>query len=269
MLWRCGVWSLPGLGMVTPLACGVEETWARLIAGQSGAGPITRFDAAHLATRIACEVPYGDGSDGTFNADDWMAPKDQRKVDAFILFGVAAAEQALRDAGWTPEDEEDRQRTGRDHRFGDRRAGDDRGDRDHPEGEGAAAGVAVLHPGQPDQPRVGAGVDPLRLQGAEPLGGHRLLDRRARDRRRVAADPARRRRCDGGRRRRGGDLRARDRRVQRLQGAVDRRSTTSRSGRAGPTTRTATGSSWARARAWWCSRSTSTRRRAARRSMPR
>ena len=103
---------ITGLGMVTPLACGVEETWARLVAGQSGAGKITRFDASHLATGIACEVPVGDGSDGTFNADDWMAPKDQRKVDSFILFAVTAAVQALNDAGWAPEDEEDRLRTG-------------------------------------------------------------------------------------------------------------------------------------------------------------
>lgn len=103
---------ITGLGMVSPLACGVEETWARLVAGQSGAGKITRFDASHLATEIACEVPYGDGSDGTFNPDDWMAPKDQRKVDSFILYGVAAAEQALRDANWKPEGEEDRLRTG-------------------------------------------------------------------------------------------------------------------------------------------------------------
>ena len=103
---------ITGLGMVTPLACGVEETWARLVAGQSGVGTITRFDASKLATTIAGEVPYGDGSDGTFNADDWVSPKDQRKVDTFILFAMAAAEQALRDADWKPEDEEERLRTG-------------------------------------------------------------------------------------------------------------------------------------------------------------
>jgi 3-oxoacyl-[acyl-carrier-protein] synthase II len=103
---------ITGLGMVSPLACGVEATWERLVAGQSGAGKITRFDASHLACDIACEVPYGDGSDGTFNPDDWLAPKDQRKVDTFILFAMAAAEQALTDAGWKPEDEEGRERTG-------------------------------------------------------------------------------------------------------------------------------------------------------------
>ena len=101
-----------GLGLVTPLACGVEASWERLLAGQSGAGTITRFDASGLATDYACEVPLGDGSDGTFNPDDWMAPKERRKVDDFILYGMAAAEQAVRDANWKPEDEEDRLRTG-------------------------------------------------------------------------------------------------------------------------------------------------------------
>ncbi len=103
---------ITGLGMVTPLACGVEETWSRLLAGQSGAGPITRFDASPLATTYACEVPRGDGTDGTFNPDDWMAPKEARKVDEFILYGMAAADQAVRDAGWMPEDEASRLRTG-------------------------------------------------------------------------------------------------------------------------------------------------------------
>ncbi|MCT2538556.1 beta-ketoacyl-ACP synthase II [Sedimentimonas flavescens] len=101
-----------GLGLVTPLACGVEETWARLIAGESGAGPITRFDASNVTTKYACEVPRGDGSNGTFNPDDWMEPKEQRKVDEFILYGIAAAVQAVQDSGWMPEDEENRLRTG-------------------------------------------------------------------------------------------------------------------------------------------------------------
>lgn len=98
--------------MVSPLACGVEESWKRLLAGQSGAGPITRFDASHLATTYACEIPRGDGSDGTFNPDDWMEPKEARKVDDFILYGIAAADQAVRDSGWMPEDEAARERTG-------------------------------------------------------------------------------------------------------------------------------------------------------------
>ena len=88
----------------------LNTTW--LIAGRSGAGRITRFDASHLACSIACEVPLGDGSNGTFNPDDWMAPKESRKVDRFILYAMAAAEQAVRDADWMPQDEADRLRTG-------------------------------------------------------------------------------------------------------------------------------------------------------------
>ncbi|MBV1867157.1 MAG: beta-ketoacyl-ACP synthase II [Marinosulfonomonas sp.] len=101
-----------GLGMVTPLACGVEKTWERLLAGQSGAGAISRFDASRVATTYACEIPLGDGSDGTFNPDDWVEPKERRKIDDFILYGVTAAVQAVTDSGWMPEDEEDRERTG-------------------------------------------------------------------------------------------------------------------------------------------------------------
>ena len=103
---------ITGLGMVTPLGCGVEPTWKRLLAGESGAGPITRFDASGFATGYACEVPRGDGSSGTFNPDDWMPARDRRKVDEFILYAVAAADQALADAGWTPTDETARERTG-------------------------------------------------------------------------------------------------------------------------------------------------------------
>ncbi|UWR86938.1 beta-ketoacyl-ACP synthase II [Phaeobacter inhibens] len=103
-----------GLGLVTPLASGVEESWSRLLDGQSGAGPITHFDAAEsgVATTYACEVPRGDGSEGTFNPDDWVVKKDQKKIDDFILYGIAAADMAVRDAGWTPEDEASRLRTG-------------------------------------------------------------------------------------------------------------------------------------------------------------
>ena len=103
---------ITGLGMVTPLACGVEATWARLLAGQSGAGQITRFDPVNVLTQYACEIPRGDGSDGTFNPDQWMEPKDQRKVDDFIIYGMTAAVQAVQDSGWVPETEDDRCRTG-------------------------------------------------------------------------------------------------------------------------------------------------------------
>ncbi|MFC3569401.1 beta-ketoacyl-ACP synthase II [Paracoccus simplex] len=101
-----------GLGMVTPLASGVEETWSRLLAGESGAGPITRFDTKDVTTKYACEIPFGDGTGGSFNPDDWMEPKDRRKVDDFILYGMAAAAQAVQDSGWEPANEDERERTG-------------------------------------------------------------------------------------------------------------------------------------------------------------
>src|SRR5277367_2979197 len=91
-----------GLGLVTPLACGVEESWAALLAGKSGASPITKFKADDLATRIACQVPRGDGSNGTFNPDQWVDSKEQRRIDDFIMFGIAAAKQAVADSGWQP-----------------------------------------------------------------------------------------------------------------------------------------------------------------------
>jgi len=101
-----------GMGLVTPLADGVEESWSRILAGQSGAGPITLFDASALATTYACEVPLGDGSDGTFSADKYMAAKDARKVDDFILFGIAAAQQAVEMSGYTADTPEAQNRTG-------------------------------------------------------------------------------------------------------------------------------------------------------------
>ena len=101
-----------GLGMVSPLACGVEQTWTRILAGASGAGPITTFDCSDLPARIACSIPRGDGTDGTFDPDQWMEPKEQRKVDDFIVFAMAAAKQALADANWAPESYEDQSATG-------------------------------------------------------------------------------------------------------------------------------------------------------------
>ncbi|KJC59784.1 3-oxoacyl-ACP synthase [Bradyrhizobium sp. LTSPM299] len=97
-----------GLGMVTPLGCGVDATWARILAGQSGATKIDTFEVSDLPSKIACSVPRGDGSDGTFNPDQWMEPKDQRKVDDFIIFAMCAAKQALDDANWHPETEDDK-----------------------------------------------------------------------------------------------------------------------------------------------------------------
>lgn len=101
-----------GLGMVSPLGCGIEPTWKRILNSESGARKIETFDVSDLTSRIACVVPRGDGRDGTFNPDQWMEPKDQRKVDDFIIFAMAAARQALDDANWHPESEEDKCATG-------------------------------------------------------------------------------------------------------------------------------------------------------------
>ena len=101
-----------GLGMVSPLGCGVEPTWQRILKGTSGARRIDTFDVSDLPSKIACVVPRGDGSDGSFNPDQWMEPKDQRKVDDFIIFAMAAAKQALDDANWHPETEQDKCATG-------------------------------------------------------------------------------------------------------------------------------------------------------------
>jgi len=96
-----------GLGMVTPLACGVEATWKRLLAAESGIKRIEKFEVSDIASQIAGQVPRGDGSDGTFNSDQWMEPKEQRKVDDFIIFAMGAATQALNDADWHPREYED------------------------------------------------------------------------------------------------------------------------------------------------------------------
>ncbi|MGB8601509.1 MAG: beta-ketoacyl-ACP synthase II, partial [Rhizomicrobium sp.] len=101
-----------GLGLVTPLGCGVDISWSRLLAGQSGAKAITKFSTEGFATKIACEVPRGTGEDGTFNPDAWFDPKEQRRVDDFIVYAVAAAKQAVADSGWVPQTEEERCRTG-------------------------------------------------------------------------------------------------------------------------------------------------------------
>jgi len=97
---------------VSPLADGVEATWERLLAGDSGAGMIKKFDTSNVVTKYACEVPLGDGTNGTFNGDAYLEPKEQRKIDDFILFGMAAAQQAVQDSGWMPQADADRERTG-------------------------------------------------------------------------------------------------------------------------------------------------------------
>ena len=101
-----------GLGMVSPLADGVEATWERLLAGESGAGMIKKFDTSNVVKKYACEVPLGDGTNWTFNGDAYLEPKERRKIDDFILFGLAAAQQAVQDSGWMPVADADRERTG-------------------------------------------------------------------------------------------------------------------------------------------------------------
>jgi len=96
-----------GLGMVTPLGCGVEVTWQRLLASRSGVKRIEKFEVSDIASQIAGQIPRGDGSNGTFNPDQWMEPKEQRKVDDFILYAMCAAKLALDDADWHPRQYDD------------------------------------------------------------------------------------------------------------------------------------------------------------------
>jgi 3-oxoacyl-[acyl-carrier-protein] synthase II len=101
-----------GIGAVTPLGAGVDNIWRRILNGESGAGAIQSFDVSDLAVKIACEVPVGDRESGAFNPDDHVPPKDQRKMDRFIIYGIGAADEAIADAGWTPDSEEELERTG-------------------------------------------------------------------------------------------------------------------------------------------------------------
>ncbi|MCH8197226.1 MAG: beta-ketoacyl-ACP synthase II, partial [Proteobacteria bacterium] len=101
-----------GMGMLTPLGCGVKVSWDRLINGESGIRAIQSFDVSDLAVKIAGQAPLGDGADGRLNLDDWIAPKEQRKISDFIAFALVAATQAVEDSGWMPDDEESRERTG-------------------------------------------------------------------------------------------------------------------------------------------------------------
>ncbi|MEY3553762.1 MAG: beta-ketoacyl-ACP synthase [Pseudomonadota bacterium] len=101
-----------GLGLVTPLGSGVETVWTRLIEGRNGAGRVENFEVSDLPCQIACQIPRGDSSTGAFNPDEWMEPKEQRKVDEFIVYAMAAATQALKDAGWAPKTYEEQTTTG-------------------------------------------------------------------------------------------------------------------------------------------------------------
>src|ERR1044072_4611787 len=110
---------ITGLGLLTPLGQGVDVTWKNILAGKSGANRISSFDPTDYACQVACEVPRVDGRggggpdiEGSFDPDQTLSPKDRRRVDDFILYGIAAADEAVRDAGWTPEYEGSRERTG-------------------------------------------------------------------------------------------------------------------------------------------------------------
>jgi len=101
-----------GLGMVSPLGCGVEATWKRLLASENGAGRVETFDVSDLPCQIACQVPRGPAAEGRFDPNEWMEAKESRKVDEFIVFAVSAATQALAHAGWAPKTADDQNATG-------------------------------------------------------------------------------------------------------------------------------------------------------------
>ncbi len=101
-----------GVGLVCPLGIGHDFVWKRLLNSESGIRRIENFDVSDIPSKIAGQVPEGDTAEGLFNADDWVSPKEQRRMDPFIVYGLAAAEQAVADSGWRPETEEDKCRTG-------------------------------------------------------------------------------------------------------------------------------------------------------------
>jgi len=98
--------------MVSPLGCGVETSWKRLIAGESGASRVSQFDVSDITCQIGCSIPRGAYADGLYNPDEWMEPKEQRKVDDFIVYAMCAADQALTDADWHPKTPDDQASTG-------------------------------------------------------------------------------------------------------------------------------------------------------------
>ena len=190
--------------------------------GRSAARRVTEFEVEDLPCKVAHIIPRGDGSDGTFSPEAFLEPKELRKIGDFILYGIAAADEALADSGWKPETEADRIATGVMIGSG---IGGIEGIAENAiilKERGPAPHQPVLHSRQHHQPGVRPGVDPPQAQGAEPRRRHRLLDRRACDRRCGAADHLRRRRRHGGRRRGIADRPAIAGRLRRLPGAVDR-----------------------------------------------
>ncbi len=101
-----------GLGIVSPVGCGVEPSWQALLAGANGARRIEEFEVDDITAQIACFIPRGAKAEGKFNPDDWMEPKEQRKVDDFIIYAMAAAEQAITDSGISLKTEDEQERAG-------------------------------------------------------------------------------------------------------------------------------------------------------------
>ena len=231
-----------GLGMVTPLGCGVEPTWQRLLAAESGIRRIEKFEVADMPSQIAGQIPRGDGSDGTFNPDQWMEPKEQRKVDDFILYAMCAADAGARRCRLASARVRRPDRQRRADRLRHRRRRGHRGNRAAAARPRPAPRVAVLHSGPDHQSRVRLRIDRARAQRTQPRRGHCLFDRRACHRRCRPADRARRRRCHGGGRHGIAGQPHLGRRLCRLPGAVDRLQRHARSVRRGPTTATATAS---------------------------
>ena len=211
-----------GMGLLSPFGMGYEHSWKHILAGAAppGASPSSR--SRTLPARSPTSSRAATAATARFNPEAVLEPKELRKIGDFILYGIAAADEALDDSGWQPKTDEERSATG--VLIGS--------------GIGGIDGIAenalilararaaphqpVLHPRPHHQSGLRPGFDPPRPQGPQPRGGHRLLDRRARHRRRRPADHLRRRRRHGGRRRRSAGDAAVDRRLRRLPGAVDR-----------------------------------------------
>ena len=198
-----------GIGLVTPLGVGVEPSWRRLLAGDSGAARIDRFDPERVACKVAAQVPYADGTgdaasagDALFNAEDWIEPKEKRRMDEFIKFGIAAADMAYKDSGIELRTDDERARVG--VMTGAGIGGLEGIERQvlTLQEKGRAPGLAILYYGKLNQSGLGSGVYPLRPQRAKSRGGDGVFIWCPRDWRCGAPGRAwrRRRHASGGRR---------------------------------------------------------------------
>ena len=190
---------ITGLGLVTPIGCGVDHAWSSLLSGKSGARRVTEFEVSDISCQIGCFIPRGAGA-GEFNPDDWMEPKEQRKVDDFIVYAMGAAGQAHRRFGLDAAERGGPHPRRRPDWLRHRRPSGHRARRHDRSREGAAPPQPVFHPRPAHQSRVGLCVHQVWAQGPEPFRRHRLLYRGACHRRRGAPYRARRRRRDGRRR---------------------------------------------------------------------